>query len=321
MQEQYIKLSDLRKVSGIGEKTIQRVRKEITMEDKPFDDVAINIEYPKEFDLLLNNFYVGESVKWMQESMPSNFVDLTVTSPPYDDLRNYNGFLFDYKAMLTELYRVTKHGGVVVWIVGDATVNGSETGTSFKQALYAKEIGFNLHDTMIFAKNNPVPQFKTKRYTNAFEYMFILTKGKPNTCNYLMEKTKNAGQIKSRNGKSEFAKQSADKPRNERTIVKEKKIKTNIWVYNVGAVVSNEYTKKHPATFPEQLAKDHILSWSNECDIVFDPMCGSGTTCKMAYLNNRKFIGVDVSKEYIDDICRPRLRQYGWSEANKTVLV
>ena len=295
----------MRRVSGIGEKTIERIKE--TLLQNRCTNTDEEVKYNPNVDLKLNKLYVAESVEFMKANMPDNFVDLTVTSPPYDNLRIYKGFEFDYKAMLKELYRITKEGGVVVWIVGDATIDGSETGTSFKQALYAKEIGFNLHDTMIFAKNNPVPQFKTKRYTNAFEYMFILTKGKPNTCNYLMEKTKNAGQIKSRNGKSEFAKQSADKPRNERTIVKEKKIKTNIWVYNVGAVVSNEYTKKHPATFPEQLAKDHILTWSNEGDIVFDPMCGSGTTCKMAKLNNRNFIGIDISEEYVD-ISKERLR-------------
>jgi len=239
----------------------------------------------------------GDNVTLMKQ-LPDECIDLTVTSPPYDNLRTYNGYTFDFENIAKELYRVTKQGGVVVWVVSDQTVNGSETGTSFKQALFFMECGFNLHDTMIFARNNPVPQFKTKRYTNAFEYMFILTKGKPNTCNYLMEKTKNAGQVKSRNGKSEFAKQSADKPRNEMTIVKEKKIKTNIWVYNVGAVVSNEYTKKHPATFPEQLAQDHILSWSNEGDVVLDPFVGSGTTTKMAFLNNRHYIGFDIAEEY-----------------------
>ena len=255
----------------------------------------------------MNQIICGDNVVVMRQ-MPDRCIDLTVTSPPYDDLRTYTGFNWDFEGVAKELYRITKDGGVVVWIVGDATIKGSETGTSFKQALYFKDIGFNLHDTMIFAKNNPVPQFKTKRYTNAFEYMFILTKGKPNTCNYLMEKTKNAGQIKSRNGKSEFAKQSADKPRNERTIVKEKKIKTNIWVYNVGAVVSNEYTKKHPATFPEQLAEDHILTWSNPGDVVFDPFLGSGTTAKMALLNGRNYIGIDISEEYCE-IARRRVEQ------------
>lgn len=267
-----------------------------------------NVPQGKDLKNWLNKIICGDNVEIMRQ-IPDNYIDLTVTSPPYDNLRTYNdGFSFNFENVAKELYRITKDGGVVVWVVGDATINGSETGTSFKQALYFKDIGFNLHDTMIFAKNNPVPQFKTKRYTNAFEYMFILTKGKPNTCNYLMEKTKNAGQIKSRNGKSEFAKQSADKPRNERTIVKEKKTKTNIWVYNVGAVVSNEYTKKHPATFPEQLAEDHILTWSNPGDIVFDPFIGSGTTAKMALLLGRIYCGVDISEEYCE-IARKRVEQ------------
>ena len=128
----------------------------------------------------------------MRNNIPDNFIDLTVTSPPYDNLRTYKGFVFDYKSMLKELYRVTKDGGVVVWVVGDATIKGSETGTSFKQALYAKDIGFNLHDTMIYEKNNPIPQ-NHNRYEQCFEYMFIFGKGKPKTFNPILEPTKNAG--------------------------------------------------------------------------------------------------------------------------------
>ena len=89
--------------------------------------------------------------------MPDGFIDLTVTSPPYDNLRAYSGYSFDFEAVAKELYRVTKQGGVVIWVVGDATIKGSETGTSFRQALFFKEIGFNLHDTMIYAKNSYVP--------------------------------------------------------------------------------------------------------------------------------------------------------------------
>ncbi|HHX24864.1 MAG TPA: site-specific DNA-methyltransferase [Thermoanaerobacterales bacterium] len=245
----------------------------------------------------------------MKSNISDNFVDLTVTSPPYDNLRTYKGFVFDYKSMLKELYRVTKNGGVVVWIVNDKTHKGSETGTSFKHALYAKDVGFNLHDTMIYAKNNPVPQIKSKRYTNAFEYMFVLSKGTPNTCNYLKEKTlhpnnKHIG----KNQKSATSKENID--RNINRVTKEFKIKSNIWFYNIGINQSSKdkVTNKHPAIFPEALAQDHILTWSNEGDIVLDPMCGAGTTCKMAWLNNRKFIGIDISEEYINDICIPRLK-------------
>ncbi len=307
MQEQYVKLSDLRKVKGIGEKTIKRIKNTLLHnQNNQYDDK--NIKYKDTFDLPLNNFYIGESVKWMQKNMPNNFIDLTVTSPPYDNLRNYKGYKFDYKAMLKELYRVTKDGGVVVWVVNDATINGSETGTSFRHALYAMDIGFNLHDTMIYAKYNPIP-LNHRRYEQQFEYMFIFSKGKPKT--FIPKKTKVTTKIKPCKDKHH---ERHYRRGNTLRGHKKEKIKSNIWYYKIG---QNQTTKdkiafKHPAQFPEQLAEDHILSWSNEGDIVLDPMCGAGTTCKMAYLNNRKFIGIDCSDEYINNICIPRLKEYGW---------
>ena len=230
--------------------------------------------------------------------MPNNFIDLTVTSPPYDNLRAYNGYSFDFEAVAKELYRVTKEGGVVVWIVGDATIKGSETGTSFRQALYFKDIGFNIHDTMIWRKTNPVPQFPTiKRYTSDFEYMFILTKGQPKTFNAIETATKTAGRKINRNTRSAFSDQSADRPRDVITTTKATKRLTNTWDIGVGS-----RNKEHPAIFPEQLVNDHIISWSNEGDTVLDPMAGSGTTLKMAKKNNRKYIGIEISQEYIDII-------------------
>ena len=229
-------------------------------------------------------------------------VDLTVTSPPYDNLRTYKGFEWDFKATAKELYRVTKQGGVIVWVVGDATIKGSETGTSFRQALYFKEIGFNLHDTMIWLKPNPTPTDpKCLRYYNAFEYMFIFSKGKPKTCNYIKEKSKNAGK--------EFGsapmKRADGSNRDDRTEklkgvkIKDYKIKSNVWEYAIGSGVSKDKIAfKHPAIFPEKLAQDHIISWSNPNDIILDPFMGSGTTAKMALLNNRKFIGFEISEEY-----------------------
>ena len=143
----------------------------------------------------INKIYNENCIETMAK-MPDNFIDLTVTSPPYDNLREYKGYSFAFEEIAKELFRIIKQGGVVVWVVGDATIKGSETGTSFKQALYFKEIGFNLHDTMIWRKTTPVPQFKTKRYTNCFEYMFIFSKGQPNVCNYLETNCKTAGNKK-----------------------------------------------------------------------------------------------------------------------------
>lgn len=246
--------------------------------------------------LELDKIYCAESVQFMKDNIPDNFIDLTVTSPPYDDLRDYNGYTFNYKEMAKELYRITKDGGVVVWVVGDKTNKGSETGTSFKQALYFKEVGFNLHDTMIYAKSKIVPTDpKCNRYYQGFEYMFVFSKGKPKTCNYIRVPSKHAGKkTVSINRKEDGSLRSDRVDKQKGRTVAKTKIKSNIWEY------ASQSVKGHPAPFPEELAKDHIVSWSNEGDIVFDPMCGSGTTCKMAALNNRNYIGIDISQEYVN---------------------
>lgn len=233
-------------------------------------------------------------------------IDLTVTSPPYDNLRTYNGNIsqwsFDkFKEIAKELYRITKDNGVVVWVVGDATINGSETGTSFKQALWFKECGFNLHDTMIYQKP-PVPfDPKCNRYWQCFEYMFVFSKGKPN-CNYIKEPCKMAGKQKIGDYGQKRVDGTNRKDRcNSNRIIKNEKVKSNIWFFTHGKRVHG-----HPAQFPEQLANDHIISWSNEGDTVFDPFLGSGTTGKMAILNNRNFIGFEIDKDYFN-IAKERL--------------
>jgi len=242
-----------------------------------------------------NVCYQGDCLEVMK-TFEDNCIDLTVTSPPYDNLRDYKGYTFNFKEIAKELYRITKDGGVVVWVVGDATIKGSETGTSFRQALYFKDIGFNIHDTMIWRKTNPVPQFPTiKRYTSDFEYMFILTKGQPKTFNAIETATKTAGRKINRNTRSAFSDQSADRPRDVITTTKATKRLTNTWDIGVGS-----RNKEHPAIFPEQLANDHIISWSNEGDLVYDPFMGSGTTAKMAILNQRNWIGSEISKEYCE---------------------
>lgn len=225
---------------------------------------------------------VGNCVDLMRE-LPDGCIDLTVTSPPYDNLRKYKGFEWNFEDTAKELYRITKEGGVVVWVVGDATIKGSETGTSFKQALYFKECGFNLHDTMIYEKNSSTfpAQKKSNRYTQIFEYMFVLSKGVAHGNLICDKKNKYAGH-----------KDFSGKLKNP---VPEFSPRTNIWKYTTSF---NDKTG-HPAVFPEKLAEDHILSWSNEGDLVLDPFAGSGTTAKMALLNNRHYIGFDISEEYI----------------------
>ncbi len=247
----------------------------------------------------INQIICGDFLEVMK-GWPENSIDLTVTSPPYDNLRTYKGYDFNFFTVAKKLFRITKQGGVVVWVVGDATVNGSETGTSFRQALFFKEIGFNLHDTMIYQKNNPIP-LTHNRYEQYFEYMFIFSKGKPSTFNPIITDVKTPN--KKYKWKSKEA-GSSKRERDEITLSKETKIISNIWNYSL---IGNRDAGRHPAPFPEELAQDHILSWSNKGDIVLDPMCGSGTTCKMAKINGRKYIGIDISEEYCE-IAKKRIK-------------
>jgi len=228
-----------------------------------------------------------------------------VTSPPYDNLRTYNGFKWDFETVARELFRVTKPGGVVVWVVADATVKGSETGTSFRHALYFRDVcGFNLHDTMIYAKTNPIPQTHN-RYEQQFEYMFILSKGKPSVFHPLIVATKHGGKPEEWGNRRPVAENAARRRRNgsDTRITSKEKPLYNIWYYSVGGG-----NAKHPGVFPDALARDHILSWSDPGDTVLDPFLGSGMTGEMAVLNGRHFIGCDISPEYVE-MSRARIKQ------------
>jgi len=253
----------------------------------------------------LDKIITGDSALVLQ-SFPPDCIDLTVTSPPYDNLRTYNGYTFDFETIARELFRVTKAGGVVVWVVGDATVKGSETGTSFRQALYFMQCGFNLHDTMIWQK----PTFSavgalTTRYAPVFEYMFIFSKLKIKTFNPIKDReNKNFGvtryspTIRGKDGKIR---------KNKDCKIKQYGQRYNIWNMST---VNQTGDKVHPAPFPEALARDHIISWSNEGDTVLDCFSGSGTTPKMAKLLNRHYIGIDTSAEYVE-LANKRLEQIG----------
>lgn len=255
----------------------------------------------------LHNYIAqGDCVQLMKQ-LPNEYVDLTVTSPPYDELRQYGGTNWDFeifKRVADELYRVTKQGGVVVWIVNDATKNGSETGTSFRQALYFKEIGFNLHDTMIWQKISPFTH--KNRYIADFEYMFVLSKGKPKTANIIQDRknkwagTKVHGTIQQQNDGKLVEINGKKKGR----VVKEFGARLNIWD------MPGDKTNKtgHPAVFPINLVKDHIITWSNEEDVVLDTFMGSGTTCVAALQTNRNYIGFEINPDYYE-IAKKRISQ------------
>ena len=241
----------------------------------------------------LNKIYCWDCLEIMKE-FSNWFIDLTVTSPPYDNLRTYNGFTWDFEWIAKELNRITKDWGVVVWIVWDATIKWSETGTSFKQALYFKEIGFNLHDTMIWNKNCFSAVWALQnRYAPVFEYMFILSKWFPKTFNPIKDRKniyggkKVNGTIRNKDGTmKKFSKEVIVNDFGQR--------------YNIRLQIPHRQKWWHPAPFPENLAQDHILSWSNEWDLVFDPFLWSWTTAKLAKVNNRNYLWIDISQEYIN---------------------
>ncbi len=251
---------------------------------------------------------VGNCVDVMRP-WPDGSIKLTVTSPPYDKLRDYNGYDFPFEDIANELYRVTADGGVVVWVVGDRIKAGRSL-TSFRQAITFQDIGFSAHDVMIYQKKN-TPFMRSNAYTNAYEMMFVMSKGKPATFNPLKEPTQ-------RNGYEMLPHNKLPDGINKKALkeLKKEKTRTNIWSYAVGlgGTTKDRIAFQHPAVFPEKLALDHILSWSNPGDLVLDPMCGSGTTGKMALLNGRRFIGIDMSADYIDIACQ-RLADCGLAVA------
>jgi len=243
----------------------------------------------------INNIYNLNCVDGMA-SMGENTVDLVITSPPYDDLRDYKGYVFNYKAIAEGLFRVVKDGGIVVWVVADRTKKGNRSLTSFKHALCFQETGFNVHDVMIYKKKN-TPFMRSNAYTNCFEYMFIFSKGKPKTFNPLKTPTVRSGYEKMPVNKK------ADGINNKvMGKLNKEKTRNNIWEYAVGlgGSTNDKIAFKHTAIFPEKLALEHILSWSNEGETIFDPMCGSGTVCKVATIHGRNYIGMDISKEYVE---------------------
>lgn len=248
--------------------------------------------------------YLSDCIDVMRSFVEKESIDLTVTSPPYDNLRTYsntNDFNFEkFTEVAESLYRVTKQGGVVVWIVGDAYIDGSESLSSFKQALYFNKIGFKLHDTMIYQKHSVMPS-QSNRYEQMFEYMFVFSKGAPKTTNLIKDKpnkwcgTPVHGTFRKVDGNMENV------PDNGK-IVAPYGLRGNIWTYKVGKhnTTKDNYAFAHPAMFPEALVKDHIISWSNKDDVVFDPFMGAGTTGKIAYQLGRRFIGCEKVSNYFD---------------------
>lgn len=267
--------------------------------------------------MLMYELFTGNHLDILAQFDDCTF-DLTITSPPYDNQREYQGYNFQFEPLAKELCRVSKVGAVVVWIVNDATHKGCESLTSFKQAIYfVEECGFNLHDTMIYAKKNYVP-LTHNRYEQQFEYVFVLSKGRVKTFNPIMIPTLRDDRHYNLHNRTDAAskekrnamRRGVHRRANETFKTKESKIKPNIWFYGtgLGGSTSDKEAYQHPAILPEQLAHDHIVSWSNPGNLILDPMCGSGTVGKMAVLAERDFVGIDICQEYVD-IARERIEK------------
>lgn len=247
--------------------------------------------------LKINQIHNVDCLAGMKD-IPDNTIDLTITSPPYDGLRTYKGYEFEFKSAALELYRITKPGGVLVWVIGDETINGSESITSSNQKIFFKlGCGFNIHDTMIYQKKNFSHPEKS-RYHQVFEYMFVLSKGKPKTFNPLKDRKNLTGGKIGNLGENTFTQKDGSKSVRKKKVNTEYGMRHNVWLGNTRGQEEMCVKLEHPAMMPKWIVRDHILSWSNEGDLIFDPMCGSGTTCQIAKELNRNFLGMDISKEY-----------------------
>jgi site-specific DNA-methyltransferase (adenine-specific) len=248
----------------------------------------------------------GDSGEVMK-TLEANSIDLTITSPPYDEVRLFKGHKWDCEAIIKELYRITKEGGVVVWVVADQYIKGGRSGSSFRQAIMFQDIGFKIHDVMIYQKSGTAypAGSKSTRYTQIYEFMFVFCKGKIKTHNLIKDKVN-----RSFNPNHKPRKKITKNKHGESIIqplgnvVNQMGYRNNIWTYSTGAgnTSKNPNVFKHPSVFPEKLAEDHILTWSNEDDLVLDCFAGSGTTLKMAKNNNRKYIGIEIDEEYCNII-------------------
>tara|TARA_B100000287_G_scaffold255328_2_gene240026 strand:+ start:612 stop:1526 length:915 start_codon:yes stop_codon:yes gene_type:complete len=251
----------------------------------------------------MNKIVLGNCVDELMK-LEDESVDAFITSPPYDNLRDYNGYSFPFEAIARAMYQKLAKGGVIVWVVGDAVLKGSETGSSFRQAIFFQELGLNIHDTMIYEKNgSSFPARRTgSRYSQVFEYMFVFSKGKPKTAKLICDKPNkwsgytSFGTSTNRNKDGELVKAKNRKPTPNFSP------RHNVWKFNTGKkyTTNDDFAFDHPAMFPESLAEDHVMTWTEEGDFVVDPFVGAGTTTKMAAINGRRWLGIDISEEYVE---------------------
>jgi len=235
-----------------------------------------------------------DCVEWML-TQPHESIDCVLTSPPYDNIRSYNGYTFDFESTATELVRLLAPGGVIIWNVADATQGGSETGTSMRQALYFMSLGLRLHDTQIYVKRNPMPtNVQTRRYHQAWEYMFVFSKGTPAVFNPIQVDAKYTG-----NARMKY--RGTDGTIEYKTTIRNVKTKLrNVFEYTIGGghTTKNKQLSSHPALMPEQLALDQLTTWADTHSVIYDPFAGAGTTLWAAQQLGFSSVGTEIDSDY-----------------------
>jgi site-specific DNA-methyltransferase (adenine-specific) len=256
---------------------------------------------------LINQILCTDCVAGMQQ-LPDCCIPLTVTSPPYDDLRTYGGHTFDFEAVAGELWRITMNGGIVVWVVGEQVKKGTETGTAARQKLHFMDLGFRCSTMIMVTSRVRFPQ--RGRYPSVFDYAFVLTKGRPRHFHAICDKkNKYVGEkfrwkLRERDGRIVKREHCHDK------YVGVFGSRMNVWFYHVGYMktTTDKDAYGHPALMPEKMAEDFIISFSRPGDLILDPFSGAGTTSKMAMLNGRRYLGMEICENYASD-SRKRLEK------------
>jgi site-specific DNA-methyltransferase (adenine-specific) len=246
-------------------------------------------------DQIIHNDCVSEMA-----TLPDNCIPLTVTSPPYDKLRRYGGQRWSFETfekVARQLFRLTMPGGVVLWVVQDGTVDGSLTGTSARQWLYFQQIGFDLNSVLILATRGWRSQ--TSRYANQFHFGFVLSKGRPRAFHPIRDRINSTAGQRLRCSRRSASGEAVTTYNGDRRLGLHG-YRANVWFYDVGGGKSTKdrYASRHEALMPEQMARDLIISWSRPGDLIFDPFCGAATTCKMALLSHRHYLGIEAHALY-----------------------
>lgn len=257
--------------------------------------------------LALNKIHHFDAVVGLR-LLPADCIDLTLTSPPYDWIRDYNGTFdpakFPFVRIAEELYRITAPGGVVLWITRDQQQDCCESGTSAKQMLYFKNIGFNVQ-TMIVDSISA----RHRRYCYGMppQFCFVLSKGRPKAFHPIRDKPNTEpGRIKSWSARNRDGRIRKGKPKE----IPKYGRRSHIWLYptGFGLVSDDPLPRNAPAPMVETVAGDLMLSYSNPGDLILDPMAGLGTTGKVAVKLNRQFIGFERVRKYCD-VANDRVRQ------------